>query len=168
MSLRALARRLARRWPPTLTSEGSPSRQHADGAEDDGASGPQVQARFGGTWWIRPRHRLPDADVDAAVRGINIGRFFNAGQACLAAKRVYVFDEIYDEFLEGLTKRVSRYELGDGMEKAEKPKIRMGPSTPPGTVTCWQISSRTRWTGARRSPSGVMGTTAKATSSSRP
>jgi succinate-semialdehyde dehydrogenase / glutarate-semialdehyde dehydrogenase len=70
---------------------------------------------------------FPDADVDAAVRGINIGRFFNAGQACLAAKRVYVFEEIYDGFMENLVKRVSRYELGNGLEKAEKPKIRMGP-----------------------------------------
>jgi acyl-CoA reductase-like NAD-dependent aldehyde dehydrogenase len=84
----------------------------------------RVSAELGGS---DPVIVFPDADVDAAVRGINIGRFFNAGQACLAAKRVYIFDEIYDEFLEGLTKRVSRYELGDGMEKAEKPKIRMGP-----------------------------------------
>ena len=84
----------------------------------------RVSAELGGS---DPVIVFPDADVDAAVRGINIGRFFNAGQACLAAKRVYVFEEIYDEFLEGLTKRVSRYELGDGMEKAEKPKIRMGP-----------------------------------------
>jgi succinate-semialdehyde dehydrogenase / glutarate-semialdehyde dehydrogenase len=84
----------------------------------------RVSAELGGS---DPVIVFPDADVDAAVRGINIGRFFNAGQACLAAKRVYVFDEIYDEFMEGLTKRVSRYEVGDGMEKAEKPKIRMGP-----------------------------------------
>ena len=84
----------------------------------------RVSAELGGS---DPVIVFPDADVDAAVRGINIGRFFNAGQACLAAKRVYVFDEIYDEFMEGITKRVSRYELGDGMEKAEKPKIRMGP-----------------------------------------
>jgi succinate-semialdehyde dehydrogenase/glutarate-semialdehyde dehydrogenase len=84
----------------------------------------RVSAELGGS---DPVIVFPDAAVDAAVRGINIGRFFNAGQACLAAKRVYVFDEIYDEFMEGLTKRVSRYELGDGMEKAEKPKIRMGP-----------------------------------------
>jgi succinate-semialdehyde dehydrogenase / glutarate-semialdehyde dehydrogenase len=84
----------------------------------------RVSAELGGS---DPVIVFPDADVDAAVRGINIGRFFNAGQACLAAKRVYVFDEIYDEFMEGLTKRVYRYELGDGMEKAEKPKIRMGP-----------------------------------------
>ncbi len=69
----------------------------------------------------------PDANVDNAVKGVNIGRFFNAGQACLAAKRVYVFDEVYDEFMESLVKRVSRYELGDGMTKAERPKVRMGP-----------------------------------------
>lgn len=69
----------------------------------------------------------PDANVDNAVKGVNIGRFFNAGQACLAAKRVYVFEEVYDEFMESLVKRVSRYELGDGMTKAERPKVRMGP-----------------------------------------
>jgi succinate-semialdehyde dehydrogenase/glutarate-semialdehyde dehydrogenase len=84
----------------------------------------RVSAELGGS---DPVIVFPDADVDAAVRGINIGRFFNAGQACLAAKRVYVFDDVYDEFMEGITKRVSRYELGDGMEKAEKPRIRMGP-----------------------------------------
>jgi len=84
----------------------------------------RVSAELGGS---DPVIVFPDADVDAAVRGINIGRFFNAGQACLAAKRVYVFDEVYDEFMEGITKRVARYELGDGMEKAEKPRIRMGP-----------------------------------------
>ncbi len=84
----------------------------------------RVSAELGGS---DPVIVFPDADVDAAVRGINIGRFFNAGQACLAAKRVYVFEEIYDEFMESLIKRVSRYELGDGMEKAEKPRIRMGP-----------------------------------------
>lgn len=84
----------------------------------------KVTAELGGS---DPVIVFPDANVDAAVRGINIGRFFNAGQACLAAKRVYVFDEVYDEFMESLVKRVGRYELGDGSEKAEKPKIRMGP-----------------------------------------
>jgi succinate-semialdehyde dehydrogenase/glutarate-semialdehyde dehydrogenase len=88
----------------------------------------RISAELGGS---DPVIVFPDADVDAAVRGVNIGRFFNAGQACLAAKRVYVFGEVYDEFMEGLTKRVARYELGDGMEKAEKPKIRMGPLNAP-------------------------------------
>lgn len=84
----------------------------------------RISAELGGS---DPVIVFPDADVDSAVRGINIGRFFNAGQACLAAKRVYVFEAVYDEFMESLTKRVARYELGNGLEKAEKPKIRMGP-----------------------------------------
>jgi succinate-semialdehyde dehydrogenase/glutarate-semialdehyde dehydrogenase len=69
----------------------------------------------------------PDADLDAAVKGVVIGRFFNAGQACLAAKRVYIFDEVYDQFVEQLVARVQRYELGPGWTKANKPNVRMGP-----------------------------------------
>ncbi len=84
----------------------------------------RISAELGGS---DPVIVCPDANVENAVKGINIGRFFNAGQACLAAKRVYVFEEVYDQFMESMIKRVSRYEVGDGMEKAEKPKIRMGP-----------------------------------------
>lgn len=69
----------------------------------------------------------PDADMKKAVNGAMIGRYWNAGQACLAVKRLYLFEEVYDEFLENLVEKVRRYELGDGMDKAEKPKIRMGP-----------------------------------------
>ena len=35
----------------------------------------------------------PDANVQAAVKGAVIARFWNAGQSCLAAKRLYVFDD---------------------------------------------------------------------------
>lgn len=69
----------------------------------------------------------PDANLEKAVRGVLIGRFWNAGQACLAAKRVYVFEEIYDDFVERLLAGVSRYEPGEGWVKAERPKIRLGP-----------------------------------------
>ncbi|MGH2544250.1 MAG: aldehyde dehydrogenase family protein, partial [Ardenticatenaceae bacterium] len=69
----------------------------------------------------------PDADIEKAIKGIVIGRYFNAGQACLAAKRVYIFQEVYDQVLEKLVKRVGRYELGEGWTRAERPKIRMGP-----------------------------------------
>src|SRR5918911_2542799 len=50
----------------------------------------RVSPELGGS---HPVIVCPDANLDNAVRGVNIGRFFNAGQACLAAKRVYVFDE---------------------------------------------------------------------------
>jgi succinate-semialdehyde dehydrogenase/glutarate-semialdehyde dehydrogenase len=68
-----------------------------------------------------------DADVDAAVKAVIIGRYWNAGQACLGCKRVFVHDSVYDEFVGALVERVGRYEPGDGTVKAEKPKLRMGP-----------------------------------------
>src|SRR5919198_1289066 len=68
-----------------------------------------------------------DADVDAAVKAVIIGRYWNAGQACLGCKRVYVHHVVYDDFVGALVERVGRYEPGDGTVKAEKPRLRMGP-----------------------------------------
>jgi succinate-semialdehyde dehydrogenase/glutarate-semialdehyde dehydrogenase len=69
----------------------------------------------------------PDADVGNAVKAVIIGRYWNAGQACLGCKRVFVHDDVYDDFVSQLVERVGRYEPGDGTVKAEKPKLRMGP-----------------------------------------
>jgi acyl-CoA reductase-like NAD-dependent aldehyde dehydrogenase len=69
----------------------------------------------------------PDANLKAAARGIAIGRFWNCGQMCLGGKRIFVFDEVYDELMEQLTRTVAKYEPGLGWEKAEKPNIRVGP-----------------------------------------
>ena len=68
-----------------------------------------------------------DADVDAAVKAVIIGRYWNAGQACLGCKRVFVHDSVYDDFVTQLVDRVGRYEPGNGTTKPEKPKLRMGP-----------------------------------------
>jgi acyl-CoA reductase-like NAD-dependent aldehyde dehydrogenase len=68
-----------------------------------------------------------DADVDAAVKAVIIGRYWNAGQACLGCKRVFVHKSAYDAFVGQLVERVERYEPGDGTVKAEKPRLRMGP-----------------------------------------
>lgn len=64
-----------------------------------------------------------DADVDAAASAASVGRFFNCGQACLAVKRLYVFDSIYDEFMQRFVPRAQRLKVGNGM----KPDSRMGP-----------------------------------------
>jgi acyl-CoA reductase-like NAD-dependent aldehyde dehydrogenase len=71
----------------------------------------------------------PDANLKGAVKTALIARFWNAGQGCLAGKRLFVFDEIYDDFKGALLEGVKRYEPGLGWEKAEKPKIRIGPLT---------------------------------------
>jgi len=69
----------------------------------------------------------PDADLKRAVNGVVVGRYWNAGQQCLAIKRLYVFEEVYDQFVQALVEKVGNYRVGDGTTKPEKPFIRMGP-----------------------------------------
>ncbi|AEO71223.1 uncharacterized protein THITE_2123393 [Thermothielavioides terrestris NRRL 8126] len=47
-----------------------------------------------------------DADLDKVVPCVASGGFFNAGQVCVASKRVYVHESIYDEFLARLVREV--------------------------------------------------------------
>jgi len=56
-----------------------------------------------------------DADIDEAVSAASVGRFFNCGQACLAIKRLYLFDEIYDEFVFKLVGKVEKLRVGNGL-----------------------------------------------------
>jgi succinate-semialdehyde dehydrogenase/glutarate-semialdehyde dehydrogenase len=58
-----------------------------------------------------------DADVDEAVSAASVGRFFNCGQACLAIKRLYLFDEIYDEFVAKLVGKMEKLRVGNGLEQ---------------------------------------------------
>ena len=58
-----------------------------------------------------------DADLESAVKAASVGRFFNCGQACLAIKRLYLFDSIADEFIEKLVPRVSKLKVGNGFSE---------------------------------------------------
>ncbi|PYS51419.1 MAG: aldehyde dehydrogenase [Acidobacteria bacterium] len=64
-----------------------------------------------------------DADIDKALTGASVGRFYNCGQACLAVKRLYVVQSVYDPFVEKLVGKVQRLKLGNGMDK----DTRLGP-----------------------------------------
>ena len=59
-----------------------------------------------------------DANIDEAVSAASVGRYYNCGQACLAIKRVYVFDKVYDEFVDKLAGKVRKLRVGDGLAKA--------------------------------------------------
>lgn len=55
-----------------------------------------------------------DADVRRATAAAAIGRFFNAGQACLAVKRIFLFEKIAEEFMTKFTERAQKeWKLGD-------------------------------------------------------
>jgi succinate-semialdehyde dehydrogenase/glutarate-semialdehyde dehydrogenase len=64
-----------------------------------------------------------DANLDAAVSAASVGRFFNCGQACLAVKRVFVFESIAAEFLDKLVGKVARLRIGPGMAEG----VTLGP-----------------------------------------
>src|SRR6266571_6928867 len=58
-----------------------------------------------------------DADIEEAVSAASVGRFFNCGQACLAIKRLYLFDKIYDQFVSRLMGKVEKLRVGNGLEQ---------------------------------------------------
>lgn len=64
-----------------------------------------------------------DANIDKAVSAASVGRFFNCGQACLAIKRIFVFEAVAAEFTKKLTAKVNKLTIGPGTEAG----IRLGP-----------------------------------------
>jgi acyl-CoA reductase-like NAD-dependent aldehyde dehydrogenase len=64
-----------------------------------------------------------DADLDRAVSAASVGRFFNCGQACLATKRLFVFDAVADEVTERLVAKAARLRVGPGTGE----RVLMGP-----------------------------------------
>lgn len=64
-----------------------------------------------------------DADVEAAIEGIRTFGFYNAGQDCTAACRLYVQDGIYEQFVERLGEAVAS--IKPGLQNA--PDTELGP-----------------------------------------
>ena len=60
---------------------------------------------------------LPDADPKKTAAKVFWAAFTNAGQICIAAKRVYVHKDIYDDFAAALTELARSVKVGDGAEQ---------------------------------------------------
>ncbi len=58
-----------------------------------------------------------DAPLDQAVEGIVSGIFFNQGHVCCAGSRLLVQENVYEEVLERLKRRMSTLRLGDPLDK---------------------------------------------------
>jgi acyl-CoA reductase-like NAD-dependent aldehyde dehydrogenase len=54
-----------------------------------------------------------DADLDHAVDMSHFALFFNMGQCCTAASRLFVQEEIYDKFVEKAVERAKKRTVGD-------------------------------------------------------
>ena len=64
-----------------------------------------------------------DANQENAINGITAGIFGASGQSCIAGSRLYLQEEIYDEFLDKLSKRAEKIKIGAPMD----PETEMGP-----------------------------------------
>lgn len=60
---------------------------------------------------------FPDADLDQAVQGAIGAKFATTGQDCLAANRIYVHEDIYENFLQDFTDQVRSLKTGDGLDE---------------------------------------------------
>ncbi len=64
-----------------------------------------------------------DADIDAAVEGAMLAKMRNGGEACTAANRFYVQEDVADEFTGRLTRAMAALKMGNGLD----PSVQLGP-----------------------------------------
>ncbi|KAL8726322.1 MAG: hypothetical protein Q9181_006102, partial [Wetmoreana brouardii] len=55
-----------------------------------------------------PNIVFKDANIDNAISWVNFGIYYNHGQCCCAGSRIYVQEEIYDEFVEKFKARAQK------------------------------------------------------------
>ena len=64
-----------------------------------------------------PAYVREDVDIDWAADEIVDGAVFNSGQSCCALERIYVHQNIYEDFIKSVQKVLSGYKLGDPSAK---------------------------------------------------
>lgn len=60
---------------------------------------------------------MPDVDLDDVAQKIFFGAFFNTAQICIATKRLYVHESIYDDLRDRLAMIAKGVKVGDGTEQ---------------------------------------------------
>jgi acyl-CoA reductase-like NAD-dependent aldehyde dehydrogenase len=66
---------------------------------------------------------LEDADPKAIASKIFFACFVNSGQVCMAIKRIYAHERIYDQLCEALVEEARKAKVGDGLD----PTTQLGP-----------------------------------------
>lgn len=59
---------------------------------------------------------MADADLESAANAITLSRVINAGQSCIAAKRILVENAIYEQFVEMLRTRLAKLKMGNPLD----------------------------------------------------
>jgi aldehyde dehydrogenase (NAD+) len=66
---------------------------------------------------------FPDADIQQAVRVMMLAMFYNTGECCTAGTRLFVHEEIYEEFMDAFVESAEGLQMGDPLSK----DTRLGP-----------------------------------------
>ena len=92
-----------------------------------------------------PNIVFADADLEAAASGAAWGIFYNMGEDCCAGSRLFIQEQVYDEFLAKVTEVAKAIKVGDPFADGSKlgPLVSGGP-TPgwPGTSTALSPTAR--------------------------
>jgi len=65
-----------------------------------------------------PAYVLPDVKMDHAIANLVDGAFYNSGQCCCGIERVYVHEQVYDEFVDGFVSLTKDYVVGNPLDQA--------------------------------------------------
>ncbi|MFB6143127.1 MAG: aldehyde dehydrogenase [Halorientalis sp.] len=60
-----------------------------------------------------PNVVFPDADIEKALRGSIIASWFNVGQQCTMGSRLFLHEDVYDEFLDAFVEATADLTVGD-------------------------------------------------------
>src|SRR3954467_4206943 len=63
-----------------------------------------------------PFRVVEGADIGAAIEGAMIAKMRNMSEACTAANRFYVHENVHDEFAKKLTSKMSALKMGNGLD----------------------------------------------------
>jgi acyl-CoA reductase-like NAD-dependent aldehyde dehydrogenase len=86
---------------------------HATGqriAEAVGKRFVKLQLELGGK---DPTYVCEDADAAAAAESLADGAMYNTGQSCCSVERIYVHENIHDDFVDAFVRTVAGFRMGD-------------------------------------------------------
>lgn len=63
---------------------------------------------------------MPDVDVPSIIEPLFWSAFGNSGQVCIATKRLYVHEDVYDAVAKGLTDYARKVTVGDGLNASSE------------------------------------------------
>ncbi|GAB5491431.1 MAG: aldehyde dehydrogenase family protein [Phototrophicaceae bacterium] len=70
-----------------------------------------------------PAYIRSDANLQHSIENVIDGAFFNSGQSCCGIERIYVHEDVYDDFIDGAVTLTKQYILGNPLDE----KTTLGP-----------------------------------------